>query len=343
MDRFADRLPVPAAYFDLALRQFGNTRFLREEIVAGTGVSVAKLSEPGAEITLGQQLQQIRNMNRLFPGGWALSVGTGFHASTHGPLGFAALSAPTLGDALEIVARFLHVRHASHRAQSEIHGAEYRVSLTTQTALLDEESLPIAEIFLLSIQGLIESVLARPFSEGRFELGFPAPPWAHRYREVFHSEVRFDAPRNALVVPMALLALRSPLADPVTIAGTLPTLEALARRMDGQDFTAARVEQVLSQGGDVPLPLAESARRIGLSSRSLIRRLQQAGTSYRELRDLHRSRRAEALLRDGTLSVAEIGYRLGYEDAANFTRACRSWFGATPSKLRKQLRGPAAS
>ena len=338
MDRFADRLPVPAAYFDLVLRQFGTTAFLRRELLAGTGVGLAELSAPGAELTLGQQLQQIRNFNRLLPPGWALSVGSSFHASTHGPLGFAAVSAPTLGDGLELVARFLHTRHPSHRGKGETRGGVYRITLTTQMVLLDEERIPIVEIFLLSIQALVESVLARPFVEGRFELDYPAPLWAHRYGEVFHGEVRFDAARSALVVPTELLGLRSPFADPVVTASALPTLETLARRLDGLDFTAARVEQILAQGGDAPLLLAESAKRIGLSTRSVIRRLREAGTSYRELRDLHRRRRAEALLRDGSQSVSEIGYRLGYQDAANFARACRRWFGAAPRELRERLR-----
>ena len=338
MDRFADRLPVPASYFELVLRQFGTTGFLRDQLLAGTGVGVEKLSEPGAEITLGQQLQQLRNLNRLLPGGWALSVGASFHASTHGPLGFAAVSAATLGDALDLVARFFQVRHPSHRANGELVGGEYRLALTAQTALLDEERLPIAEIFLLSVQTLIEAILARPFSDGRFELDYPAPAWAHLYPRVFHAEIRFAAPRTALIVPAALLGLHSPLADPMTIAAALPTLEALARRIDGLDFTAARVEQLLTQAGDTSLPLADSAKRIGLSRRSLIRRLHEAGTSYRELRDLHRMRRAETLLRDGTQSMAEIGYRLGYGDTANFSRACRRWFGASPSILRQRLR-----
>ena len=335
VDRFADRLPLPATYFELVLRQFATTQFLRDELLAGTGVSPAQLSEPGAEVTLGQVAQLSRNVSRLRPGGWALSIGASFHAAAHGPMGFAAVSAPTLGDALELVARFVHVRIPSHRGETELRGSEYRIALIEQTALLEEERIPLVETILLSIQALVESVLARPFSDGRFELGYPAPAWAYRYREAFHSEVHFDAPRSALVLPVVLCALSSPLADPVSYAAALPTLEALARRLNGLDVTAARLEQILVQGGDAPVPVADAARRLGLSRRTLVRRLQGAGTSYRELVDAHRRRRAEALLREGTHTVAEVGHRLGYEDAANFGRACRRWFGVTPSQLRR--------
>ena len=71
-----------------------------------------------------------------------------------------------------------------------------------------------------------------------------------------------------------------------------------------------------------------------LSRRTLIRRLHEGGTGYRELINAHRRRRADALLREGTLTVAEVGDRLGYEDAANFGRACQRWFGKPPGALR---------
>jgi AraC-like DNA-binding protein len=340
VERFVDRLPMPAAYFELALRQFGTTQFLRGELLSGTGVSAAQLAEPGAEITLGQQLQQVRNVNRLAPAGWALGIGRSFHASTHGPLGFAAVSAATLGEGLDLVARFLHVRNPSHRGEGSIAGSEYRLTLVEQAALLEEERIPVAETILLSLQALIEAVLAGPLTEGRFELGYAEPPWAYRYRECFHAEVRFGAERSAIVLPAHLGAARSPFADPGVWASALPALEAQARRVDGLDFTAARVEQLLQQAGDAPAPLADVARRLGMSRRTLTRRLQEAGVGYRDLADRHRRRRAEALLREGGWSVAEIGYRLGYEDAANFARACRRWFGAAPSALRRGRGAP---
>jgi AraC-like DNA-binding protein len=69
-----------------------------------------------------------------------------------------------------------------------------------------------------------------------------------------------------------------------------------------------------------------SHRRVS-SKRTLIRRLGEAGTTYRELRDAHRRKLA-----------AEIAYRLGYEDASNFGKACHRWFGRSPGSLRKRLR-----
>jgi AraC-like DNA-binding protein len=58
------------------------------------------------------------------------------------------------------------------------------------------------------------------------------------------------------------------------------------------------------------------------------------------LRDADRRRRAEELLREGVLTVAELAFRLGYQDAGNFSRACRRWFGASPGSLRGKCDAP---
>jgi AraC-like DNA-binding protein len=338
LDRFADRLPMPAAYFELVLREFARTQSDLDAIVAGTGVTAAQIARPGAEITFGQQLQQLRNVSQRLPAGWALSLAPMLHASTHGALGFAVVSSPTLRNGLDLLARYVHVRNPSHRGRAEVRGSEYRLALIEQVALLDEERALVQETLLLGIQGLVETVLARPACGLRIEFSYPAPAWAQRHREVFHGSVHFEAPQTALVVPVTLLGVRSPHADPACHAAVLPTLEILSRRVDGLDASAPQVEQLLVQAGDTPLPLVEAARRLGVSRRTLLRRLGESGTSYRDLVDAHRRRRAEALLREGLQTVSEVGFRLGYKDAANFARACRRWFGVAPGELRHQSR-----
>jgi AraC-like DNA-binding protein len=52
----------------------------------------------------------------------------------------------------------------------------------------------------------------------------------------------------------------------------------------------------------------------------------------------HRRRLAIELLADSSLTAAEIAYRLGYEDASNFGKACHRWFKRSPGALRKQRR-----
>ncbi|HXJ32813.1 MAG TPA: hypothetical protein VMS22_02150 [Candidatus Eisenbacteria bacterium] len=80
------------AYFLLALREFGTTPGAEAAILDGIEPTALTM---GGEITIGEQLRQVRNINRHESPGWGLRLGDRFDATTHGPVGFAAVSAPT--------------------------------------------------------------------------------------------------------------------------------------------------------------------------------------------------------------------------------------------------------
>jgi AraC-like DNA-binding protein len=169
--------------------------------------------------------------------------------------------------------------------------------------------------------------------EASFELPYPAPEYAARYGEHFHAPVRFGCREAAIVIPAAWLALECPLADPVMYEASLRSLETGDRRLESRSFTVARVEQLIASRGE-RLGVEKAARLLHVSRRTLVRRLRHGGTSYRSLLEAQQKNRAEVLLRDSELSVAEVAYELGYEDPANFGRACRRWFGVSPGKWR---------
>ena len=80
------------------------------------------------------------------------------------------------------------------------------------------------------------------------------------------------------------------------------------------------------------------AGRLALSERTLRRRLAEAGTTYRNLLDRARHRRAVALLRAGEKSVTEVTLLIGFGDVTSFTRAFRRWTGEAPRNLRPKRR-----
>jgi AraC-like DNA-binding protein len=86
--------------------------------------------------------------------------------------------------------------------------------------------------------------------------------------------------------------------------------------------------------------LDETARALGLSSRTLKRRLADEGTDFSTILDDQRRQRALLLLRSADLSVEDVAARVGYSDVANFTRAFRRWAGTTPTAYRRARRAP---
>jgi AraC-like DNA-binding protein len=338
ISRAAESLPMPIAYFHLVLREFGGEPAARAALLAGTDVTPQQLAEPGAEITVGQQFRQFQNVARLLPEGWGLRAGSGFHATTHGPVGFAAVSAPTLGDSLAVLARFGRVRVPYYLMDS--HRDERALTLFVEEflALRRNERIPLLEMLMLSVQGLIESVLGAPMDRAHIDFAFPRPAYADRYPAHFHASVRFDCPATGLAIPREWLSLDCPLADPAMFEASLRELEVLERRLEGGDFIAARVEHLIAASGDAGLSLDQVAARMRLSRRTLVRRLGRAGASFRDLLDAHHRARAAALLAEAHLDIGEVGYRLGYRDPANFGRACRRWFGMSPRRYRSSLR-----
>ena len=71
-----------------------------------------------------------------------------------------------------------------------------------------------------------------------------------------------------------------------------------------------------------------------MSERTLMRRLQDEGSSYNQLLDATRRELAQRYLRQKNLSLGQITYLLGFADQSNFFRACKRWFDASPSQYR---------
>ncbi|HET6584096.1 MAG TPA: helix-turn-helix domain-containing protein, partial [Nannocystaceae bacterium] len=237
-------------------------------------------------------------------------VGARLSLMSHGWLGVAALSAPTLGGAI---------------------------------AVLAEHFALVSPLFAVSVHVEQGSIAMR------FTSRWPLADDVQRHHlAVFYASLRAHLPSLALVehdlrVPAALADVRLPLADAHVHGAALRRCRSLLAARPDPTGTAAMVRRVLIASG-APFPdLAFVAKRLATSSRSLRRRLQEEGTSFRAILDDVRSTIADEWLDDPKRSITEIGLDLGYTDAANFTRAYRRANGQSPSAARKQRFGLAAS
>jgi AraC-like DNA-binding protein/DNA-binding CsgD family transcriptional regulator len=95
-------------------------------------------------------------------------------------------------------------------------------------------------------------------------------------------------------------------------------------------------EVVLEQLEGADLSVDSVARRLGVSSRTLQRKLSAAHTSFTKLVDGARRERASALLTDTSLGYIDVALELGYDHVSSFNRAVQRWFETTPSELRRR-------
>ena len=117
-----------------------------------------------------------------------------------------------------------------------------------------------------------------------------------------------------------------------------PELRKRLADLEGNATFTERAEAVLMEG----LPSGQFgmdtvARRLAVSSRTLQRRLQGEGTSFKAVVDSTREGLARHYLRRTKLSSSEIAYLLGFEEPNSFFRAVQRWTGTTPERLRRRL------
>lgn len=337
--RAVGKLPMPAAYFNLVLRMYGRSRSATERLLHGTGISEAdaRTLAPDEPIRLWQAIQQVRNLG-FEHADWGLELGRMLQNAAHGTLGVAAASAPTLAEALSTLERFAYLRAPYFRLTGGATRSVFRLRVEEQIEVEPDVWRGLVEALLLSLQALIESALGQPMREGRFDVDYAAPPYADRYGSAFHAPVSFARAESAIAIPKSWLPLPCPFADRPQHRLAIERLELAERGLQGPQLIAAQVERVLEGAGPAIPALDDVAAQLRLSRRTLVRRLESRGHSFRELAERVRKRRASSLLADPSLSVSEVAYRLGYSDQANFGRAFRRWFGASPRRYRERLR-----
>jgi AraC-like DNA-binding protein len=81
--------------------------------------------------------------------------------------------------------------------------------------------------------------------------------------------------------------------------------------------------------------LEHAAKKMGISGRTLQRRLAEEGTSFQGMRESARQDLARVYIDEPRLTVGEVAFLLGYPEVTHFTRAFRRWTGMTPKEFRR--------
>lgn len=106
-------------------------------------------------------------------------------------------------------------------------------------------------------------------------------------------------------------------------------------RLPEQGGVIASVERLVTSNLARGVPEIDTiASQLALSGRTLQRRLGEEGTTFAAIVDRARQQLSERYLEDDRLSLAEVGFLVGFADSSNFHRAFRRWTGATPNTFR---------
>jgi AraC-like DNA-binding protein len=322
-----ERLPMTMGYFRLILRGFGDSVTERAALLEGTGVDEEDLRNPAADISVFQQVRQIENASALCGPGWAISRPRLWDVPAHGALGVAVVSAPTLADSLTVLERYGHVRSPWFKVSLRPRGREMLMEIKITAPIETEQWRPMMEIAFLAIKAMLDTALGYVSNEMVFHFACPKPDYADRLAAALGSAVRFQARINCIAMPSGWSTTVPAHVDPSLYRHAIAELEEVLSRLEAPTSLRAQIERFLRTMPVGRLDSPSVARALGMSRRTLARRLAETDTSFRRLLDDELKARAGRLLSAQNLSRPEMAEQLGYRDPTSFSRACRRWFG----------------
>lgn len=263
----------------------------------------------------------------------------GFHMGlalkpTHFQLvAFTMLSSPTLGDAIEKILKY-------QRLISD--GGSFTV--------LDVSAEEVALVYQPNADNFsyhqIDVVMVAVISFARWLLGQDIAPkginfchaqlgGAEEYQNFFSCPIAFEQEQNSIIFSAHLMQEALPGFDPQLASMHEQMADSQLESLSKPDIIA-RLQGLMMQS-EMAISRDRIAEQLGMSGRSLQRKLQEQGSSFQQVYDDYRYKKALTLLQDEQLSLLDISLQLGFSESSTFYRAFKRWQGITPGEYRLQI------
>jgi AraC-like DNA-binding protein len=298
------------------------------------GLGPAQLVDPAArvpvELALGRVSRYAELLGRPDIG---LLAGDAALPGDFGPLELAARSCATPREALRVLAKGYSVlAEGVHLALEE---RDVRVTLRLWSDSDLDLPPPAVEFALLSLLRVGTSYVDAALTPITVRFAHAEVRYARRCEEAFGSAVAFGRGEHALDLPGAMFDAPLRTASPTAARLLGARVSELASSVDGLGIVQ-RVDVHVTARLSTGLPtVGDVAHALGMSERSLHRRLDEAGASYRGVCDAIRQRLAQHYLSETDLTTKEVAALLAYSDVQAFHRAFKRLTGYTPQQFRQ--------
>ncbi len=157
------------------------------------------------------------------------------------------------------------------------------------------------------------------------------------YLDVFRCPIKFNQPTNSIVLSEEHLALPLRRPDPMLLKTLEQHAQTQLSELTSDNDIVFEVTKAIRDIMRTEPPRKERlAEVLGVSARTLQRKLQTANSSYQELLDKVRQESAEYYLAYTQLPMSEIANHLGFSDTRSFHRSFKLWSDTTPGDFRTQ-------
>ncbi len=331
-----DRCKVPPAFWR-AIARVGlpPASVLRQARLPGT----LHLDAQGL-VTTAQYFALWRALEALSPApGLAVNLIAATDISAYPPSALIAFYARDYRDGLARTARF---KRLCTPEQLHIAEAQGECAIVVEWLYATEPAPAVAtDVTFATLLELGRRGTGQHLAPARVELARPRPRGVDPLKDYFGCAIRYGAPQDKLVLKSADLDRPFPSHNPELLALLTPALADALGEIDASGSIGDQVRGVLKRSLAAGRPeLADVARDLGMSERTLQRRITDEGSTFRDLLVQARQELGRTLLADPAADIGEVACLLGYQDASSFYRAFREWEGTTPHRWRaKNVRG----
>lgn len=304
-------------------------------LLASIGLDEECIANPAQRISATAFLDMLHNAEaQLAQAGTGVSVGQNFRPQTFRDIGYVAISCANIVEALKLNTKYQRLTQdiGTTRLVQEGNTA----AIVWQPHSDDDEYLrPMTDAVFsgyftlglwmnwMGVGNVVSVVQFRHGPTGYVEV----------FEKAFNCKIQFGAPRNAMVFDAAIAHTPFPQHNPELVAIISKRLDRALAGLDGEQTCGEKVydtiEALLSTG--VPT-ISHIARLMGMSERTLRRRLSKESISFRQLVKNVRCDSCEIHLKDKNIPLAQLAQKLGFSDQSAFTHAFRAWHGMTPKR-----------
>lgn len=306
-------------------------------LLEGTGLTVTALEDPALRLSYRQMQRTYANGAAMqqYPG-LALMAGQRVHLTATGLYGYAFICSPNMRE----VCRFAVDYHRVTGPMTQMGFSETpEGAVWTYEPLWCHDRLDPLYRFTIEFQTSISytvgvDVFGPEFVPVCIRAAYPKPAHAALYQSVFRCPAYFDQATNEQVQHARWLDHPPQLGNGVTYEIVRRTCDEILERMDTSPGLAGQVQQALLSQPGLFIGMEAVAEHMGMSARTLRRRLEAEDTSYQAILREVRSHLAQRYLKETSLSTEQIALRLGFSETANFRHAFKRWTGQQPGAFR---------
>jgi AraC-like DNA-binding protein len=268
--------------------------------------------------------------------GFAVRVGQQMKIEDYGVLGLSWKTCAKAGEIFERCERYFKLLSNTYLFQIEKEANTSRIHLYRDpyrrgVALSNEATFSATVVVL---QAMTEMDITPV--EVSFQHAAPANPKSHR--AAFQCPVLFDQKHNVITYRSTDLETHTTKADISINAFLVERVEEETRGMKISAFKiVSDVEQLVEDALPSGIPsLVQVGDRMGMSSRTLTRRLSESGMTFRDLVRQTQEKISKELLLNSNRTIGEIAFQTGFSEQSAFNRAFKRWTGQSPTAYRKR-------